>query len=155
MRRSSVAFLLSAIILAAAAAQVPSGGARFEIARDDVLIDEVIPIVVSGLAPGAVTTVHASAGVGETHVASSATFVADRDGRVDLTQMSPKNGSYSGVDPMGLFWSYRRTAATATDTIDDGDGESATPDRWTLTAEVNKTVVAHASLLRRTVAAER
>src|SRR5579872_6815075 len=154
MRLAVLAFALSAAALTAAAAPQSAGGARFELTRADVLIDDVVPIVVSGLVPGAVTTVRATAGT-QARVTSSATFLADRDGRIDLTQTAPKSGSYSGVDPMGLFWSYTRAAAGAADaTANDADDEAATPDRWTLTAEVNKTVVARATLRRRNVAAD-
>jgi dienelactone hydrolase len=36
---------------------------------------------------------------------SSARFLADANGRVDLASAAPIAGSYTGVDPMGLFWS--------------------------------------------------
>ncbi len=154
MRFAALAFALSAAALTAAAARQPAGGGtRFELTRDDVLIDDVVPIVVAGLPPGAATTVHATAGT-QARVASSATFIADRDGRIDLTQMAPKNGSYSGVDPMGLFWSSPRAPTGAAPPANDADAEAATPDRWTLTAEVNRTVVARATLRRRNVAAD-
>src|ERR1700710_2028337 len=34
---------------------------------------------------------------------SSATYIADRTGQVDLGRSAPVAGSYSGVNPMGLF----------------------------------------------------
>lgn len=36
---------------------------------------------------------------------SSATFVVDNDGKIDLSKEAPLSGSYSSIDPMGLFWS--------------------------------------------------
>jgi dienelactone hydrolase len=36
---------------------------------------------------------------------SRAVFTADRAGRVDLQTAQPASGTYSGVDPRGLFWS--------------------------------------------------
>lgn len=36
---------------------------------------------------------------------SNATFLVDADGGVDLDRQSPASGTYTGVDPMGLFWS--------------------------------------------------
>jgi Acyl-CoA thioester hydrolase/BAAT N-terminal region len=36
---------------------------------------------------------------------SHATFVADSNGRVDVTRQAPIVGTYDGVAPMGLFWS--------------------------------------------------
>jgi dienelactone hydrolase len=152
MRLATLAVFVSAAALTAAM-YADDRGARFELTRDDVLIDDVVPIVVAGLPPAAATTVHATAGT-QARVTSSATFIADRDGRIDLTQMAPKNGSYSGVDPMGLFWSYTRATTGAAEAAGDADDEAATPDRWTLTAEVNKTVVARATLRRRNIAAD-
>jgi len=40
---------------------------------------------------------------------SWATFIADAEGTVDLTTQAPQSGTYSGVDPMGLFWSMNPT----------------------------------------------
>ena len=36
---------------------------------------------------------------------SSGVFLSDEEGVIDLSSSAPIEGSYSGVDPMGLFWS--------------------------------------------------
>jgi hypothetical protein len=67
---------------------VAPAAARFELSHDDVLIDEPIPIVVSALTPGATVTVRLH-GASDDVWTSNATFIADRDGRIDLTRMAP------------------------------------------------------------------
>jgi dienelactone hydrolase len=70
------------------------------------LIDEVVSISITGLAQGQAATVKAT--MTDNHGMiwrSEAEFVADRKGLVDLSKHSPARGSYTGVDPMGLFWS--------------------------------------------------
>lgn len=69
------------------------------------LLDEVVSISVSGLSPGQTVTIKAT--MPDNHGAvwqSSAEFTADRNGGVDLSKQSPKSGSYTGVDSMGMFW---------------------------------------------------
>jgi dienelactone hydrolase len=105
------------------------------------LIDEPVPIVVSGLQPGTTTTLRLQRDDGSGRGAgSSATFVADESGRVDVTRMAPTSGSYKGVDATGLFWSSEATARTPVQ------------QRWQLAAEVAEVVVATATLQRHTVA---
>src|SRR5262249_40233693 len=81
------------------------------------------------------------------------TFAADRDGRIDLTRMAPVKGSYKEAAAMGLFWSAERSRPSDANRASEDDEESS-PERWTLTAEVGGTVVAHASVRRRAVAAD-
>src|SRR5689334_16834808 len=98
--------LASVILVSVSAAAAPQSAsppaARFELSSDDVLIDEPINIIVSGLKPGANVTIRVRGG-SQAAPTSSATFVADADGRVDLTGMAPVKGAYKDVDPMGLF----------------------------------------------------
>ena len=68
-------------------------------------LDQPVDIVVVGLAPGAEITVQLSTG----DRASHGVFTADERGVVDLTRHAPLEGTYHGVDPMGLFWSLERT----------------------------------------------
>lgn len=68
-------------------------------------LDREVDVVVVGLPPGKPVTVQLSTG----DRASHGVFVADERGVVDLTRHEPVEGTYSGVDPMGLFWSLERT----------------------------------------------
>lgn len=78
------------------------------------LIDESVAIRVSGLAPGQMVKLWARArDANNEDWASSASFVADSDGQIDVTTQQPIAGSYRKVDPMGLFWSMRPVNKTS------------------------------------------
>lgn len=69
------------------------------------------PIVLEGAAPGAtvtITTERPSSDGTKTYLAI-ARFVADADGRVDTAKAAPSDGTYSGVEPLGLFWAAKAT----------------------------------------------
>lgn len=84
---------------------------RFELSADTALVDEKIGIGVSGLAPGAMVTVHLVSQAPNATLKSSATFRADASGRVDLGRDPAVAGDYRGVHAMGLFWSATRDSA--------------------------------------------
>lgn len=76
------------------------------------LVDEVVRIQVLGAPPhGRVSMSTESTGAGGEVWSSVASFRADDDGRVDLATQAPLEGTYSGTDPMGLFWSMRPAGA--------------------------------------------
>lgn len=60
---------------------------------------------VTGLSPGAEVTLGATTLVDDVRYRSEADFVADADGRIDLSTTAPTSGSWSTADPMGPFWS--------------------------------------------------
>ncbi|MGH8129031.1 MAG: acyl-CoA thioester hydrolase/BAAT C-terminal domain-containing protein [Gammaproteobacteria bacterium] len=71
-----------------------------------VLVDQPVTIRVSGLEPGEPVTLDANMKSYQGTVwRSSATFVADSKGIVDVARMAPRYGSYSGMHAMGLVWS--------------------------------------------------
>jgi dienelactone hydrolase len=146
-RITVVNFMLAALAL------TPPHAARFDIPRRDVLLDERIPITVSGVAPKASVTIGVRGGEGDVWT-SNAVFVADDDGQIDLTRTAPVRGSYKGVDAMGLFWSIERhrPPARMAAAEDDDDEEAGTPESWTLTAEVGNQTVAQTTVRRRAVA---
>ncbi|MGI5505035.1 acyl-CoA thioester hydrolase/BAAT C-terminal domain-containing protein [Lentzea sp. CA-135723] len=76
-------------------------------------LDQEVEVVVAGLKPGQEITVQLSTG----ERASHAVFEADDRGVVDLTRHAPRDGSYTGVDPMGLFWSLERTGGKPSETV--------------------------------------
>jgi dienelactone hydrolase len=137
--------IVAAFIVAALAPQQPSTTVVIEVPHTDVLVDESIPIVVSGLKPKAGLTLHARS-ESRNPWTSNATLIADDNGRVDLTRIAPNAGSYKEVDPMGLFWSASRANA------DENDATIATSESWTLSAEVDGAVAATATIRRRAVA---
>jgi dienelactone hydrolase len=143
--------VVAAVLVAALAQLRPGSTVVFELPRDDVLVDESVPIVVSGLRPKALVTLRARSGPDDNPWMSSASFRADGAGRIDLTRMAPDEGSYKEVDPMGLFWSASRVSADEGGLSDDGR-TTLTTASWTLTAETDGASVATATLRRRAVA---
>ncbi len=79
---------------------------QLEIAPERALVDVPLSIRVSGVEPGERVTLRATmARTPEVAWQSSAVFVADGGGRVDPGKDAPVEGSYEGVDAMGLVWS--------------------------------------------------
>src|SRR5262249_34139624 len=79
---------------------------------DRPVIDDPFRLRVVGLAPGQPVTVRAVLrDTAQFAIAAYATFAADEQGSVDLTTQAPRNGSYAGVDGMGLVWSADRAGA--------------------------------------------
>ncbi len=76
------------------------------VAPEEALVDQPVIITVHNLKPHAVVTLEASCKNkdGDAWI-SSATFQADENGIVNVAEQAPLAGSYSGIDPMGLFWS--------------------------------------------------
>ncbi|XP_043930021.1 acyl-coenzyme A thioesterase 1-like [Protopterus annectens] len=70
------------------------------------MFDEPVQVKVNGLSPKQEVTLKATLTdeTGETY-RSFAYYKADENGELDLNCSAAKGGSYSGVKPMGLFWS--------------------------------------------------
>ena len=109
------------------------------------LLDEVVRIRVTGLAPG--QHVRVAARTEAFQAEAAAEYLADTAGSVDLSSTAPVSGTYSGCDPMGLFWSAE---------LDDGADlidvfhalARLTPLDCTITAEVDGLEVGRATLTR-------
>lgn len=85
-----------------------SSAARISVQPEVGLANAPVDITVSGLAPNSSVTVRITS-VDEVKktFASEADFRADSRGNVDVANASASNGSYTGVDPMGLLWSLQ------------------------------------------------
>jgi dienelactone hydrolase len=93
------------MLLSVVVAATSAGGAIVIEAPREVSFFDAPAIRVTGLAPLQPITIHAALTDSSGQAfASSARFVPHSDGVVD-TSRSVANGSYEGVDPMGLFWS--------------------------------------------------
>lgn len=103
--------------------------ATFDIPQKPFLIDEAVPIVMSGLEPGSIVTLQLRGPDSE----SSMQYRADANGVVDLSKSS---------DPMELFWSARRTSHREPE------------ERWDLVALSGGTTVASTSVIRRAVSSD-
>ncbi|KAL3882106.1 hypothetical protein ACJMK2_028477 [Sinanodonta woodiana] len=80
---------------------------ELHIAPEIGLIDEIIQIQVTGLQPYQNVTIEASVEENNARFESWATYNADKNGNVDLSRDQALSGTYSGIEPMGLFWSMK------------------------------------------------
>ena len=86
--------------------EITSDVLQLEATPQSALVDEPVSIIVSGLSAGQTVKLWSrTKDASDKEWASSATFVADDNGIVDVTKQRPISGSYHTVDPMGLFWS--------------------------------------------------
>lgn len=70
-------------------------------------------ITITGATPGAIVTVQSTTLREGTTWFSRASFLADREGRVDLGTDAPVSGRYRTADSMGLLWSQRTLTGEA------------------------------------------
>jgi dienelactone hydrolase len=107
------------------------------------LVDEPVGLVVAGARPRSAVAVRATVeATGAVHQAMAA-FDADEAGLVDTARQASLAGSYTGVDPFGLWWSGQPV------------GPSSRPPSAPLTARVRATTAdgkAEAVLQRRWLA---
>lgn len=84
---------------------------RFSLPDHPQLVDEPPAWRVTGCDPGQRVAIRAEVDVNDQRFESSAVFVADDGGVVDVGTATSVEGSYVGVDPFGLLWSGRPTGA--------------------------------------------
>ena len=109
-----VAVTLAAAAIAACAAAPPARQVpRFAVSPLQGLADGSFVLRATGLRPGAIVTVQASA-VDATGLSwiSSASYRADHTGAFSTSSAAAVQGSYGGVDPAGLLWSMRPANGT-------------------------------------------
>ena len=98
--------IVAALVLTALAILSPSAAGEIRVAPAEGLLGDPASIRVAGLKGGQRVAIEATmtdtAGVVWT---SRGVYRADADGVVDPAQQPSVNGTYSGVDPAGLFWS--------------------------------------------------
>jgi len=94
------------------------------LAPDAVLRSKPFTIRVEGLKAATVYTLRGEyASRSGTIWRSEMRFAADAKGIIDLDTMAPISGSYTGVDPLGVFWSMENSRERSTDglTFDNDD----------------------------------
>ncbi len=135
----------------AAPAREPGGSPSIDVSATDTLTDEPVRAVVRGLPAGSEVTLWARRhdDLGRAWLGYGV-FTADAAGVVDLGVSAPSAGTYSGVDPMGLFWSVRLADGTAPIPASPVAADPAV--QVTLAAQVDGAVVTERALIRRTAA---
>ena len=76
----------------------PSGGGR-------ILLDEPVAFRIEGCTPDGEVVVRAAFDLQGTAFRSEGRYTADGDARLDPATAPSTGGSYTGLDPFGLFWS--------------------------------------------------
>jgi dienelactone hydrolase len=97
-----------ALLAAGCSAHVTEAGPQITARPDGVSISIPVQVTVDGLPAGDQVRVWARTYDRRGQMwESSGEFVTDGVGRVDLSTASSTGGTYTGVDPHGLFWSMR------------------------------------------------
>lgn len=77
------------------------------------LLDAPLAATVGGCRPGTLVSVDATTELDGTRHRATARFCADDAGTVDLARHTSLGGSYTGVDPFGLWWAADVAGAAA------------------------------------------
>jgi dienelactone hydrolase len=118
------------------------------------LRDTPVTIQLLGLAATQEITLRAGFDLAQNRWESSATFRADADGTVDVATQAPLAGTYTGVDPMGLFWSMTQSSLPERDMASDRARGDLDPVTVTFTAESEGDAVATVAVERQLVATD-
>ena len=105
------------------------------IVKDNVVIGDTVSLRATGLPPGKQVTIGAEIIDRSGRIwRSSADFTSTNRGEVDVSKQAPLAGSYSGVDPLGLFWSMEDTKEVSKDKS-TFDTDQATTVTFRVTSE--------------------
>lgn len=111
------------------------------------LVDAPVPIRLRGLAPAQQVTIRATMRDARgDEWQSSAVFQADAQGEIDLATQAALRGTYTGIDPMGLFWSMLRQPPGSAAGLFAQHGLVSTPMEFVATA--GDTILATATIER-------
>jgi dienelactone hydrolase len=105
-----------------------AGSQTIDVSPSAALTDASLHIVVSHVRPGARVSLETELELFGTQFRSRATFVARRDGTVVPARDAPLEGSYGGVDAMGLLWSLHQ-AASLGEVMHGHHGDPLSPQR--------------------------
>ncbi|GIP31593.1 acyl-CoA thioesterase/bile acid-CoA:amino acid N-acyltransferase family protein [Paenibacillus sp. J2TS4] len=128
---------------------------KWIIEPETALVDQKVDIRLTGVEPGRHVTIRARMNEmpGAVYEAESyATFIAGSSGEIRLDQEAPIEGTYSGIAPMGLFWSMEASKVryNTTRKLDQLLFEPASSE-IILTAEIDKKIVMESRLRRQYV----
>ena len=118
-------------------------------------IDEPVSVRVSGLHPGQRVMLRSVMRVDSASaIVASGVYFTDSLGVVNLERDAARSGTYSGIEPMGLFWSGQQVPLDSLGGEDIPSSEFDPPRPYSvmITASVNDTVVARTTVTRTFVA---
>ncbi|XP_061165096.1 acyl-coenzyme A thioesterase 1-like [Saccostrea echinata] len=82
-------------------------GVKISVIPHDALVDEHVHIKVDGLPKNEPVTIKASLQEGNNRFASYGCYTATEQGHVTVEEQTSVQGTYTGLEPMGLFWSMK------------------------------------------------
>lgn len=118
-------------------------------------IDEPVRVVLSGLRPAQKVMLRSVMRVDSASaIVASGVYFTDSLGVVNLERDAARSGTYTGIEPMGLFWSGRQVPldSLGRQDIPSSDFDPPRPYSVVITASVNETVVARTTVTRTFVA---
>ncbi|XP_005100865.1 acyl-coenzyme A amino acid N-acyltransferase 2 isoform X2 [Aplysia californica] len=86
-----------------------SSAPQIELSSSKALIDDPVRIVVNGLKQRQPITLQIFLEEGDKTYGACSHYVANDTGKVDTFERSSVGGTYTGLEPMGLFWSLKTT----------------------------------------------
>ncbi|MCI0380805.1 MAG: acyl-CoA thioesterase/BAAT N-terminal domain-containing protein [Gemmataceae bacterium] len=101
------AMALSAVLLVYQTAASQSRKPAIVLQPATAQMDDVVRIELLGLSPKQKVTLRSQMDQRGQKWQAQAVFVAGSDGKVDVSKQAPSEGSYSGIDAMGLIWSMK------------------------------------------------
>ena len=146
---STARFLLLFVCWAAPAAAQQT---TITVDTTDALIDRIVHISVTGLPPQQQVVLRSFIRADSANaLVAVATYGSDRTGHVELSRDASVAGTYTGIDPMGLFWSGRYTPLEQLRGIDlpRAAVQPPQPLKVLVTASIGDSVVAQATITRR------
>jgi len=127
MHRSRI--LLSIVLLMATS--LANGDVVLEVAPEVRLLTEEADIIVTGAPPGAETTIEATLlDRGGRAWSSRGVFYAALDGTVNVARDASLDGTYTGVDAEGLFWSMLPVTVDELGAVSADNAEALEWPRW-------------------------
>ncbi|XP_062614556.1 bile acid-CoA:amino acid N-acyltransferase-like, partial [Saccostrea cucullata] len=80
---------------------------KISVVPHEALVDERVHIKVDGLPKNGPVTIKASLQEGSNRFASYGCYTASEQGHVTVEDQASVQGTYTGLEPMGLFWSMK------------------------------------------------
>lgn len=124
---------------------------RLTVAPAGARIDEPVRVVMSGLRPAQRVVLRSVIRVDSASaIVASGVYITDARGVVNLERDAARSGTYTGIEPMGLFWSGRRVPldSLAREDIPSSAFDPPRPYSVVIIASANDTVVARTTLTR-------
>ena len=131
--------------------ELPAQTAGITAAPASARIDEPVRVVLNGLPPAQKVMLRSVMRVDSASaIVAEGVYFTDSLGVVNLERDAARSGTYTGIEPMGLFWSGRQVPldSLAREDIPSSEFDPPRPYSVVITASVNDTVAARTTVTR-------